>query len=365
MARRGVWAGWAEPACNSAEGRRSKLAQGKPGAGPGLWRRWLAARLVPVLTVWVLLMLGLVAPATAAPACQPLPLQRLAPGLWWVPAPAAEADAGNRGHAHAVLLARDGPRLWAVGSGATPVLGQRLRCTAQARLGQAVTDLLTPWAHAEAALGAAGLGAPRHWAHAAVAAAMAEQCVHCVERLRQRLGAAADDLGDDSIRLPQQLLQGAQGRVGPFDWWVLPRARGRVVTVLRHRASGVAAAPGLLWGDGPPDTREADVALLQAALQRLPQLAPTAQRWVGGSGPVLDTAALRHQALYVQALRQAVQQAVVEGGAETSPAELPAPGAQAGVAMLFKAWADHPRHALNWQRAWRQAEDDWLRGAPR
>lgn len=386
MALAGPRAAGSEPACNTGVAWRSKLAQGKPGAmAMAMAMAWAWAwpaprppvpgrggdkRVQQVLRVMVrrvvALSLALVATATAAaPACQTLPLQRLGPGLWWVPAPAAEADAHNRGHTSHLLLARDGPRLWAVGSGATPVLGQRLRCTAQARLGRVVTDLITPWAHAEVALGAAGLGEVRHWAHHQVALAMAEQCVHCVERLRQRLGSAAADLGDDPVRLPQRLLQGPGGRVGPFDWWVLPRAAGRVVTVLHHRASGVVMAPGLLWGDGPPDTRDADLALLHAGLLQLPRLVPAARRWVGESGPLLDAVAVGWQAGYLQALRHAAQRAVAGGGAETEPPDLSAFWTDPPP-PLVKAWTAHPRHALNGQRAWRQAEDAWLRSeAPR
>ena len=316
---------------------RSMVAQGKPGAC------WLRRRLSRAGLVAMLLMALLAAPmAQAQPPCQRLPMQALAPGLWLLPAAGGDSDASNRGHTSHLLLARDGPRLWAIGTGPTPAFGQRLRCTALQRLGRTPTDALVPWAHAELALGAHGLAAPRLWAHAQVAEAMAEQCPTCVDRLRQRLGAAAIDLGDDPVRAPTRLLHGAAGRVGPFDWWVLPRAQGRVVTVLRHRASGVAMAHGLLWGDGPPDTRDADLPLLQAALQQLVALAPVPSRWVGESGPLLDGAGVAAQRDYLQDLRRAAADGVRQGLVDQPPPALPG--------------AAHPRHALNWQRAWRQAE---------
>lgn len=305
-----------------------------------------------LVLAWSALMLGLPRPAHAAVACQGLTLQALAPGLWLVPAAGADSDAGNRGHTSHLLLARDGPRLWAVGSGPSPAFGRRLRCTARMRLGLAPTDVLVPWAKAELALGGPGLAAPRTWAAAPVASAMAEQCASCVDRLRQRLGDAATDLGDDPVRLPQRLLQGPSGRLGPFDWWVLPRAEGRMTTVLRHRASGVMVAHGLLWGDGPPDARDADLARLAAAVAQLPQLAPTAVRWVGDSGPLLDPGGLAAQASYLQALVAAAREAVQQGGM----------GLQPPVLSGHEAASTHPRHALNWQRAWRQAEDAELRG---
>lgn len=297
------------------------------------------------------LALGLPAPAGAA--CDALPLQPLAPGLWLVVAVGAESDAGNRGQSSHLLLAQDGDRLWAVGSGPTPAFGARLRCTAERRLGRAPTDAIVPWARAELALGAGGLAPRRLWAHARVAAAMREQCARCVERLRQRLGGAAGDLGDDPVRLPTELLDEERGQLGPFDWWLLPRAAGRVVTVLRHRASGVTSAHGLLWGDGPPDARDADLALLEAAVQALQRMGTASTRWVGESGPLLDAAGVARQADYLRALRAAAHEAVEQGRIGLDPPAL------AGPAAIDAA---HPRHALNWQHAWREAEDRWLRG---
>ena len=299
----------------------------------------------------LLLLLGGVAAAVQGAPCQPLPLQPLAPGLWLVPAVAEDSDAVNRGRSSHLLLARDGGRVWAVGAGATPVLGARLRCTAQQRLGQVVDDLIVPWAHAELALGVRGLAPRRVWAAGGVAEAMAEQCAGCSDRLRQRLGDAASDLGEQPVRLPTHRLMDDSFRLGPFDGYVLPRAEGRVVTVLRHRASGVMTAHGLLWGDGPPDLRDGDLALVALSLQHLPQLGRGATRWVGESGALLDADGVAAQAAYVRALQQAAQQAQERCELDTPPPPL--------------RWADHPRHALNWQRAWRQAEDAWLRSAPR
>lgn len=318
------------------------VAQGKSGAAARLRGQGLLLGLLLLATLLAL------PTAQARPTCQPLPMQTLAPGLWLLPAEGSESDAANRGHSSHLLLARDGARLWAVGTGPTPAFGRRLRCTALARLGRVPTDALVPWAHAELALGARGLAAARLWAHDQVASAMAEQCPTCVDRLRQRLGDAAIDLGDQPVPVPTRRLQGASGRIGPFDWWVLPRAQGRVVTVLRHRASGVSMAHGLLWGDGPPDARDADLALLQAALQQLVALGQAHTRWVGESGPLLQATGVAAQAGYLRSLRQAAADGVQQGQLEPPPPPL--------------AGADHPRHALNWQRAWRQAEDAWLRG---
>lgn len=324
------------------------LAQGYPASGrrgqrgPGLWSRlWCGLWLVAVL------MAG---PARAAPSCDALPLQPLAPRLWLLPAAGGDSDEANRGQSSHLLVAQEGRRLWVVGTGPTPAFGARLACTLRHRLGVPAgnIDALVPWAHAEVALGTRGLAPRRLWAHAQVAAAMAEQCPNCVDRLRQRLGAAAVDLGDDPVRLPRNLLRGEAGRIGPFDWWVLKRADARVVTVLRHRPSGVMTAPGLLWGDGPPDLRDADVADMQAALERLQTLGSPLTRWVGDSGSLLSAAGLAAQVDYVRALRAAAREGVEQGLVDQEP---PA-----------STWATHARHRLNWQRSWRQAEDAWLRG---
>lgn len=299
--------------------------------------------------------LALWAQVGAAGACELLPLVPLGAGLWWVPAAGADSDAANRGHAAHVLLARQGGRLWALGAGPTPAWGARLACTARRQLGRAVDDVVVPWAQAELALGLRGVGAARSWAHAQVADAMHEQCPHCVDRLRQRLGPAAADLGDDPAQQPARRFTGAQGRLGPFDWWALPRSADRVATVWRHRASGVTFAPGLLWGDGPPDLRDTDVALFARSLQALLAGLPPATRWVGQTGALLDAAQLRAQLAYVQALQAAAVQALEAGQLS---AAAPALSASADV---LPAPGVAERHALNWQRVWRQAEDDWLR----
>lgn len=294
-----------------------------------------------------------------------LRLETLSPGLWWVPAHAGESDARNRGQVSNLVLAADPAdrrRLWLLGSGPSPAFGRALACQVQRQLGRRVTDVVSPWARPELVLGVTGLGKVRHWAHAEVAAAMAEQCPHCVQRLRTRLGVAAGDLGRAPIPRPSQLLQGEQGRLGPWQWWRLPRAAGRVVTVWRTDAGdGPAAAalwfaPGLLGGSGPPDGRDADLALLAASAGQLAQWlqsdASRLSRLLGEQGrPMAAEAATEHQAYWTELLAQA-RAAIERGDSDTAPP--PAwPGLPAG-------WSTHPWHALNWQRAWRQVEPEVL-----
>lgn len=315
------------------------------------------------------LLLALVAPLAAVAACTGLaqalrPLAAVGPGIWWLPAAGGDSTAANRGQVSNLLLARDDGegrvRWWLVGSGPSPAFGRALACQVARQLGGRVSDVISPWARPELVLGVAGLQAAapghpiRHWAHADVAQAMAVQCPHCVERLALRLGPAAGDLGADPIRLPDHRLTGARGRLGPFDWWTLPRSDGRVVSVWRLARPGQQVlwlAPGLLQGEGPPDGRDADLALLAQSAQRLADLAAAdgpAALFLGEQGPPLKADAPLQHARYWAGLLARARAAVLRGDEETAPA--PAwPDLPAG-------WAQAPWHGLNWQRAWRQAE---------
>lgn len=345
------------------------LTQGKRGA----WSR-VAAGLLALAAPWALACQGL-----------PQPLQPLAPGVWWWPAALGDSQAANRGQVSNLVLVREPPpsgppggppsgpgagqpggrgtavRWWLLGSGPSPAFGRRLACQLRRQLGARVSDVISPWARPELVLGVAGLqharrGGPvvRHWAHAQVARAMALNCPHCVDRLRLRLGTAAADLGDDPIRLPDQLLHGDHGRLGPFTWWWLPRTQGLGTTVWRLALPGQPVlwlAHGLLQGDGPPDGRDADLAVLQQASARLAALAAAdgpAARFVGEQGPLLPAAAPAQHARYWADLLAAAEAAVLRGDDETA-----APPAWPG---LPGGWAAAPWQLLNWQRAWRQAE---------
>ena len=159
--------------------------------------------------------------------------------------------------------------------------------------------------------------------------------------------------------LPAQQLQGESGRLGPLDWWRLPRSAQRGVTVWRVRAAPIWIAHGLLKADGPADGpadgRDADLALMAASSERLVTLAAAdgaAARWVGEQGPLADAGAPQRQAAYARALLVHARQALLSGVDEAAPP--PAwPGLPAG-------WAADPLHALNWQRAWRQVEADYF-----
>lgn len=284
----------------------------------------------------------------------PVPIEPLAPSLWWVPAAPGDGSAADRGRVSNLLIAVAGDDGWLLGSGPTPAFGRALRAALDARWPGRRWTVVHPWAHPEAVLGAAGLGAVELAAHDDVARQMAARCAGCIERLRVRLGAAASDLdGGDPVRLPSRRLHGERGRLGPFDWWRVTRDDATTTTVWAHRDSAVVHAPGLLWGEGAPDGRDADIEALAratAGLATLPGL-PESPRWLGGQGGPGADAAARASA-YWQALLAAVARGLDDGDSGVAPpASLPG----VGPAMLRD-----PRHALNWQRAWRQSEERWL-----
>lgn len=277
-------------------------------------------------------------------------LQPLAPGLWWLPGAPGDADATNEGRVANLVVAREGRRVWVLGSGPTPAAGRALACELQRRWGTAVTDVISPWPRPELVLGAGGLMPARHWAHADVAEAMRQRCAGCVQRLRTQLGAAGDGLDEAAVHLPTHLLQGDAGRLGPWRWWRLHRGAGFPVTVWQFRETPLRIAPGLLWAPGAPDGRDADLQMLARstdALETLPG-APRPPRpplrWLGEQGPPSTDLPARHRRYWV-ALQQAVDHAQAAGALESAPAP-----------AVADVPADDPRHVLNWQRAWRQRE---------
>ena len=311
----------------------------------GQWARWWR---------WSVALLAMGGASTSATAACPAPsiaLERLAPGVWRVPGAEGDSTATNRGAVSNLLAVREGRRLWVIGSGPSPHYAQALACRLRQVAGLAVTDVVAPWPRPELVLGQAGWTGARRWAHADVAQAMAERCPRCVERLRQRLGPAATDLGPDPIALPDRLLRGNHGTLGPLRWWRLQRSADTAVTVWSLPRARLLTAHGLLWADGAPDLRDAESEPLQQSWTRMQALAVAGDRWLPEQGPLLDHAApLQHQA-YLQALRTAVEQAQERGGLESEPAPQ-----LADVDAVFHRGG---RHALNWQHVWREAEKGW------
>jgi len=302
---------------------------------------------------WLLWAASLHGTADASVCAGPaVTLARLSPDLWWVAGAAGDGDAHNRGVTSNLLIVHERGRTWLLGAGPSPAFGKALACHLKARTGWVVSDVIAPWPRPELVLGQAGFPAARSWAPVPVAATMHERCPRCVARMRLRLAEAASDLGPDPVRRPGHLLQGEQGHLGPFQWWLLRRAEATPVTVFRLRNRPLWVAHGLLWGEGPPDLRDAELPAMTASYQRLATLAAPdgpAARWLPEQGPWLPADGPAQHAAYLRALVATVQQAQQHGGLETDlPARLP------GTAPVMNQGL---RHGLNWQRAWHLLED--------
>jgi hypothetical protein len=291
------------------------------------------------------LLTALAAPAWAACDGPGGRLHPLGPGAWWIEAALGETSETNRGATANLWAVRDGRRLWLVGGAGTPVLARQVACQLRAAGAGRVTDVVLPWPHAELTLGATGFVGVRLWAHQDTATAMQARCPRCVERMAMRLGAAAADLGPQPIPRPTQWLRGASGRMGPFDWWLLPRAPDTGVLVMRRRGQALWAAPGLAWGEGPPDLRDGDPLLMAQSLQHLAQRLTPGALVVPEQGPLIGVAQVRGQQQGLRQLVDAVDAALRRGSLVTDP---PPPGFDGA----------HPRQSLNWQRTWalREAE---------
>jgi len=139
------------------------------------------------------------------------------------------------------------------------------------------------------------------------------------------------------------------GRLGPFDWRAYALAPVERVLVLRHRASGIVVAQGLLWADDVPDLRDTQSDTLLASLRALGHRA-RGTRLLGEQGGLATSAALAEHVAYIEALRRAVEAKWDLGdaqGASGAGVELP----------VFAALPSYgSRHALNVQHVWREFE---------
>lgn len=297
-------------------------------------------------------------PPCPAPA-EAIRIEPLAPQVWLIAGSSGDSTPDNQGAISNLIAARDGRRLWLLGSGPTRDYGRALACRLREITGLGVTDVIAPWPRPELVLGQAGLPGARRWAHEQVADAMTERCPRCFERLRERVGARPVPASANLIALPDHRLSGESGRLGPWQWRLLRRSAGTAITVWSLPARGVRAGHGLLWTDGSPDLRDAETPVIQASLRALETLVESAAagvalpvQWVPEQGPVGGAQTLADHRQYLNALTQAASEALDRGALETDP-----PPALTGVPAVFTA---SPRHLLNWQHVWREAEARWM-----
>lgn len=359
---------WADAALGAAvrQGRGLALIWGLAGAASWLGpaSAWAAPGL-PVSNVPPLQT------AKTQGSSAPLRWQALGPDLWWLAARSQEASAANRGQVAHVLLARFDGRLWLVGAGPSPHFARQVQADVRRWLGRGVDELALTLAQPELVMGAKGYVQARVWTSAGLDRSLRERCGTCAARWKERLGAAARDLGQEgagAVRFADRLFEGAdglEGRWGPWVWraWQVSQRDGLQVHGLLwwHAESGVGFAPGLLWGTSPPDLRDADVRALRRAwpdwaawAQRQALNYPGTARWLGQQGPVLSGEVWSAEApvpRYWQGLDEA-SSALVESG-QLMVETLPLAQVWPGVATPL----DRRRHELNWQRVWRQAEE--------
>lgn len=288
-------------------------------------------------------------------------LRRLGDRLCLIDAHDGDPSPANGGFTSTLLAVADGPRLWLVGAGPTPHAAQSVR----EALGRPVTDLVFTRAHGPLTLGAAAFSHARRWALGATAAAMARDCAHCRAQLAQAIGAeAAASLLPQLVRLPDHRVDPpghATGRLGPFHWRVLPRATGQPVLVLKVSGTPWWLAQGLVWPAAVPDLRGADETVISASWRRLHDAMEPADRVIGERGEPGGRGDLVRHLRYLQALQQAVDEALRAGrSAGEAALDLALPPGHAGQAAQHK---EHAQHALNVQRVWRTREDAWLRAA--
>jgi hypothetical protein len=278
----------------------------------------------------------------------------VAPNVWRVPAARGEADAANGGVTIQLVLVRDGARSWLIGSGPTPAFGAALACAIERDTGRRVTDIVNTRAAPELALANIAFPTARLWALADVIEAMRARCATCLARLKARIGEVGASLKAEAIRAPKLPVGTAQqrrGRLGPFDWLALPRRPGERTLVLRHRASRVVIAQGLVWAGDLPDLREAESEAMRASLHRLRGFAADATLLGEQGDPERGAQAVDTQLVYLDALRRAIAPQLATGDA-AARADLPAFAHLPGYA------ATHP---LNVQRVWRELEPGLFR----
>ena len=285
--------------------------------------------------------------------------QQVAPDLWLNQASIdALSTPANGGHISNVVFALDrsgpGPRGWLVGSGPGARAGQALACSIGQQLGAQVTDVISPRAHPESVLGAAGLPDARHWALPEVKAAMTQRCESCLKRLETATHAPAPLV--DHVALPTHLIQPPQ--LGPFDVLRVEVQAQQSVALLQHRTSGVWILPGIVWGRGlVPDLREADAVQLVGVLNQLAALQVT--RVLPEQGASADGSLIDDNRDYWTRLLLALKTRWNQGENQ--------PGTASGLTESDRAQASPSarlRDQLNAQRAWQQIENSGFQDQP-
>lgn len=313
----------------------------------------------------------------APPACQahePVPWQRIAPGIWvWAPVEPADVSPANGGHVMPTTALLQRGQALVIDPGPSLRHGQRLRASLACRFGAQVTQIVNTHAHSENVLANAAFeaeastGRVRIWANAGTREAMASRCPACLESLT--LHAGADAMAGTRIVLPTHtLVPGQTLRFGPHALRVLPTEHGHTGhdLLLWLPARRMVWAGGLVYEQRLPELAQGQLDAWLAALDRLAALRPLTVVSVGVSHAAhlaTDEAdarlppALRATRKYLRDLRDGVWAAMELGEQPQSP----------GVVALpdYRNWVGHTaRQGFNVLRAWRELEPLWMGSEP-
>ena len=125
------------------------------------------------------------------------------------------------------------------------------------------------------------------------------------------------------------------------------------MTLWQVRGAGVLTAHGLLWAGDAPDLRDSRVEAMRAAMQQLAAIARGATAVLGEQGAPAGLEEIEAHRHYWNALDAAVRAAQALGD-DATVVQTTLPGVDASR-------TNGTAHALNWQRAWRHAEDKAMR----
>jgi hypothetical protein len=311
-------------------------------------------------------------PTQMPASCINLHWESLAPGLWVLYGHEDNSTPANEGRVSNILFARENTdakqvpmRGWLIGSGPSQRMGRLVRCSLEQQLGAIVTDVVSARAHPESVLGASAFADALHWALPEVAMAMQVRCPHCGQQLSTVI--AETTIAQQSMAIPTQPIHAApltasittEGNgLGPFQAWSVKLDNNEWTTALRHTATGLWFAPGLVWGHGLiPAVRDADVYRVIAALQALEKFTP--KRILPEQGRTAALALLSTNTQYWLNLESRTAQAIRLGAADVNSLAVGiTPAAQAIPTSFFNLsnTMNRDRHSLNQQRVWRQLE---------
>lgn len=293
-------------------------------------------------------------------AVSPLPADRIAPGVYVIPAPLAETSPANRGHVvnTGFIVGKDG--VIVIDSGANRRHGEAILATIRRVTSRPVRMVINTHPHPQNVLGnsAFAQAGTTILASAATRQAMEQRCERCVRTLTESIGA--DAMRGTAIRLPERTVAATErieiaGRALQLFHFGHGHTEGDLL--VWDEASGVLFGGDLVYRDQVPHLAEADTRGWLAALERLGAL--DFRILVPGRGPVGDAQVVTRMRQYLADLRQRVGEAYANGlSADEAIVFADLPG--------FAGWQGYAvRHGINVQHVYFELEREDFGGEPR